>query len=100
MTVMKAFGLPIESPVESTRSVNPSRVVTTDKSTTAPLTTVKDAFLGQVLRVLAGGATRPEAFTLLLKLLSYRFDHTDTGGSYTKLHNFGLSNGTPFHEFS
>ena len=46
-------------------------------------------------RALAGGATGPEAFTLLPRLLSNHLDRTDTGGSCTKLHNFDVSNGTP-----
>ena len=58
-------------------------------------------FLGQVSRALAGGATGPEAFTPLPRLPSNHFDGTDTGASYyTKLHHFGVSNGTPFCDFS
>ena len=51
-------------------------------------------------RALAAGATGPEAFTLLLRLVSNHFDGTDTGASYTKLHHFGAPNGTPFCDFS
>ena len=28
------------------------------------------------------------------------FDRLDTGESYTRLHNFGVCTGTPFHDFS
>ena len=59
-----------------------------------------DYFLGQVSCALAGGATEPEAFTLILRLMSNHFDRTDTGASYTKCHNFGVENGTPFCDFS
>ena len=51
-------------------------------------------------RALAAGSTGPENLTLLLRLLSNHFDHIDTGASNTKLHSFGVSNGTPFCEFS
>ena len=59
-----------------------------------------DDFFGQVSRALAAGSTEPEAFTLLLRLLSNHFERTDTGVSYTKLHPFGVPNGTPFSDFS
>ena len=59
-----------------------ARAITPDKPTTAPLTTLMDDCFGQVSRALAGGATGPEVFTLLLRLLSSRFDRTDTGVSY------------------
>ena len=51
-------------------------------------------------RALAAGSTGPEAFTPLLRLLSNYFDRTDTVASYTKLHDFGVPNGTPFCDFS
>ena len=51
-------------------------------------------------RAIAGGATGPETFTLLLRLLIIHFDGVDTEESYTKLHSFGMCNGTPFSNFS
>ena len=51
-------------------------------------------------RALEAGATGPEAYKLLLRLLSKHFDRTDTGASYTKLCHFGVPNGTPFCDFS
>ena len=42
----------------------------------------------------------PEAFILLLRLLTTHFDRVDTGESYTRLHNFGACTGTPFCDFS
>ena len=57
-------------------------------------------YFWQVSRALAAGSTGPEAFTLLLRLLSNHFDRTDTGASYTRLHNLGVPNGTPFSDFS
>ena len=44
----------------------------------------------QVSQPLKGGAAGPEAFTLLLRLLTTHFDRVDTGEGYTKLHNFGV----------
>ena len=38
-----------------------------------------------VSRYMAGGASRPEAFTLLLRLLMTYFDGVDTEEGYTKL---------------
>ena len=81
---MRALVLPIGSPVEST----------------ALLTTLIGEFFFQASRALAAGSTGPEAFTLLLRLLSNHFDRTDTGASYTALHNFGVPSGTPFCDFS
>ena len=51
-------------------------------------------------RALNRGASGPEALTLLLRLLVAHFDRVDTGEGYTKLHIFGVCNGTPFLEFS
>ena len=51
-------------------------------------------------RAMAGGASGPEAFTLLLRLLMTRFDEVDTKEGYTELHTFGMCNGTPFSDFS
>ena len=45
---------------------------------------------GHVSKALEAGASGPEAFTLLLRLLTTHFDRDDTGEGYTKLHNFGL----------
>ena len=56
--------------------------------------------LGQVSRSMAGGASGPEAFTLLLRLLMAHFDRVDTGEGCTMLHTFGMCNGTPFCDFS
>ena len=49
---------------------------------------------------MAGGASGPEAFTLMLRLLMLRFDGVDTEEGCTKLHTFGMCNGMPFSEFS
>ena len=49
---------------------------------------------------MAGGASRPEDFTLLLRLLMTHFDGVDTEEGYTKLHTFGMRNGTPLSDFS
>ena len=50
-------------------------------------------------RAMAGGASGPEVFTLLLRLLMKHFDRVDTGEGYTKLHTFGVCNCTPFLDF-
>ena len=49
---------------------------------------------------MAGGASGPEAFTLLLRLLMTLFDGVDTEEGYTKLHTFEMCNGMPFSDFS
>ena len=49
---------------------------------------------------MAGGASGPEAFTLLLRLLMTHFDGVDTEEGYPKLHTFGMCNGMPFSDFS
>ena len=51
-------------------------------------------------RTLDGGASGPEAFTFLLRLLVTHLDRLDTGEGYTKLHTFGVCNGTPSSDFS
>ena len=51
-------------------------------------------------RAVAGGASGPEAFTLLLRLLMTHFDGVDTEEGYTKLHTFGMCNGMPSSDFS
>ena len=77
-----------------------AHAIAPDKPTTAPLTTLMDDCFGQVSRALAAGSTGPDAFTILLRLLSNHFDRTDTGASYIKLHNFGVPNGTSVCDFS
>ena len=77
-----------------------NRAIIPDKPTTARMTTLIDDFFAQVSRALDGGASGPEAFTLLIRLLVTHFDRVDTGGGYTKLHTFGVCNGTPFSGFS
>ena len=54
----------------------------------------------EVSRAMAGGASGPEAFTLLLRLLITHFDGVDTEKGYNKLHTFGMCNGMPFSDFS
>ena len=49
---------------------------------------------------MAGGASGPEAFTLLLRLLMMHFDGVATEEGYTKLHTVGMCNGTSFSNFS
>ena len=49
---------------------------------------------------MAGGVSRPGAFTLLLRLLMTHFDGVDTEEGYTKWHILGMCNGTPFSDFS
>ena len=53
-----------------------------------------------VSRAMAGGASGPEAFTLLLRLLMTHFDGVDTQEGYTKLHTFGMCNAMSFSDFS
>ena len=77
-----------------------NRAITPDRPTTARTTTLIDDFFGQVSRALDGGASGPEAFTLLLRLLVAQFDLINTGEGYTKLHTFGVCNGTPFSDFN
>ena len=75
------------------------RTITPDKPTTAPLTTLMEDCFGQVSRALEDGATGPEAFTLLFRLLSGHFDRAYKGTGYKELHTFGVPSGTPFCEF-
>ena len=56
-----------------------NRAITPDRPTTARMTTLIDDFFKQVSRVLDEKAYRPEAFTLLLRLLVTHFDRVDTG---------------------
>ncbi|CAB1100852.1 unnamed protein product [Ectocarpus sp. CCAP 1310/34] len=53
----------------------------------------------QVKRRLDDGATGPEAFTLLLRLLSEQFDVGDRQESFLRLQEFGVSNGTLFADY-
>ena len=53
-----------------------------------------------VSRAMAGGASGPEAFILLLRLLITHFDGVDTDEGYTKLHTFGMCDSMPFSDFS
>ncbi|CAB1107715.1 unnamed protein product [Ectocarpus sp. CCAP 1310/34] len=53
----------------------------------------------QVKRRLDDGATGPEAFTLLLRLLLEQFDVGDRQESFLRLQQFGVSNGTLFVYF-
>ena len=71
-----------------------NRAITPGKPTTARMTTLIDEFFGQVSRTMDDGASGPEAFTLLLRPLVTHFDPVDTEEGYTKLHTFGVCNGT------
>ena len=77
-----------------------NRAITPDRPTTARMTTLIDDFFGQVSRALDERTSGPEAFTLPLRLLVTHFDRVDTGEGYTKLHTFGVCNGTPFSDLS
>ena len=77
-----------------------SRAITPDRPTTARMAALIGDFFGKVSRAMDGGASGPETFTLLLRLLVTHFDRVDTGEGYTKLHTFGVCNGTPFSDFS
>ena len=77
------------------------RNITPDKPSTAPLTTsLMDELVAQVSRAFLDGATEPEAFILPLRLPRSYFGSSDWGVGYKKLHTFGVTNGTPFCEFS
>ena len=54
----------------------------------------------EVSRAMVGGASGPEAFTLLLLLVMTHFDGVDKEEGYTKLRTFGMCNGTPLSDFS
>ena len=54
----------------------------------------------EVSRAMAGRASGPERFTLLLGMLMTHFDGVDTEEGYNKFHTFGMCNGTPFSDFS
>ena len=55
------------------------RTITPDKPATSPLTTFMVDCLRQVSRGVADGASKPEALTLLLRLLSGHFERLDSG---------------------
>ena len=59
-----------------------------------------DEAFGQVPRALEDGAPGPEAFNLLLRLLSGHFDLVDSAAGYKKLSTFGVPNEIPFCDFS
>ena len=71
------------------------RAITPDKPTTSPLTTLMDKMFGQISRSLRDGASGPEAFALLLRLLSGHFVRGDSRAGYRRLHIFRVENGTP-----
>ena len=48
---------------------------------------------------MTGRTFESEAFTLLLSLLMAHYDRVDRGEGYTKLHTFGICNGTPLSDF-
>ena len=75
------------------------RAITPDKPTTVDKTTLIDEYFGQVSRAVIERASGPEAYTLLLGLLTTHFNRVDTGEGYTRLHNFGVCTGTPFSHF-
>ena len=54
----------------------------------------------EVSKTMDDGASGPETFTLLLRLFVTHFDRVDTGEGYTKLHPFGVCNGTSLSHFS
>ena len=56
-----------------------NHAITPDRPTTVRMITLIDDFFGQVSRALDGGASGPEAFTLVLRLLVTHFDRVDTG---------------------
>ena len=64
------------------------------------MTTLIDNFFGQGSRATDGGASGSEAFTLLLRLLVTHLDWVNTGEGYTKLHAFGVCDGTSFSDLS
>ena len=70
--------------------------ITPDKPTTSTLSIMMDGFFKQVSRVLAGGATGPEALTLLLMLLSNHFDRTDGGLATVRCIILACLTGAPF----
>ena len=76
------------------------RAITPDKPTTSPLTTLMDKMFGQISRSLRDGASGPEAFALLLRLLSGHFVRGDSRAGYRRLHIFRVENGTPFCDFN
>ena len=72
------------------------RAITPDKPSTADMTALIDEFFRQVSRDVEEGASRPEAFNLLLRRLMTHFDRVDTGEGYTRLHNLACARGRLF----
>ena len=62
--------------------------ITPDTPTTARMTTLIDDFFGRMPSAMVGGASGPETFTLLLRLLVTNFDRVDTVAGNTKLNTF------------
>ena len=54
----------------------------------------------EVSRTIAGEASGPGAFNLLLRLLITHFDGVDTEEGYTELHTSGMCTGMPFSDLS
>ena len=78
-----------------------TRAITPDKPTSAHTTTLIDVFFFTgVMGHRRGCASKPEASTVLLRLLMTRFDRVDTGEGYTELHTFEVCNGMPSRDFS
>ena len=73
--------------------------ISPDKPTTSDLVLSISDYFQQVKRRLDDGATGPEAFTLLLRLLSEQFDVGDRQESFLRLQQFGVSNGTLFADY-
>ena len=72
------------------------RAITPDKPTTANTTTLIGDLFVQVSRAFKRGVTGPEAFTLLMRLLTKHFDRADTGEGPTKLYNLECTLGRLF----
>ena len=77
------------------------RAITPDKPSTFDLTQhLRQLFSRQVKRSLLKGASGPDAFKLLLCLISSHFDHGDQNAAMAKLHSFGVATKTPFADCS
>ena len=81
------------------RSFERARCITPNKPTTSPVITLMDKCFGQVARALRDGASVPQGFILLLRLLAATLTAL-TGAGYNKLKTFGVPNGAPFCDFS
>ena len=64
---------------------------------TTPLTLIRKAITPD--RPSSAGVSGAETFRRLLRLISSHFDRGDWKASFNRLHNFGVSNGTPFSDF-